>query len=50
MLVLAALLGEGADTLVNPLVAVDLCSLGRGGRGGDDAVDLSLGGVLAGVK
>lgn len=44
VLVLAALLGEGADALVDPLVAVDLLSLLRlgSGRRRDDGVDAGL--------
>jgi hypothetical protein len=45
MLVLAALLGEGADALVDPLVAVDLLlarSLERRRAGGDDTIDAGL--------
>jgi hypothetical protein len=44
VLVLAALLCESADTFMNPLVAVDLGSLGARWRrgGGDDVVDAGL--------
>lgn len=48
MLVLAALLGEGADALVDPLVAVDLLALVGFRRGslGNDAIDAGLDGQI----
>jgi uncharacterized protein (DUF2342 family) len=45
MLVFTALLGEGADSLVDPLVTVDLLlarSLERRRAGSDDAIDAGL--------
>lgn len=42
MLELAALLGEGALAVVDPLVAVDLGSLSYDGGRSDDLIDLVL--------
>lgn len=47
VLVAAALLGEGADALVDPFVAVDLALFGRRWAGWDGAIDVLLYTLLA---